>query len=421
MSYPVRAFSCDNLGSKELAVSAAVGADNLPAGIVVPPGVYNVFGVRVDMTAEKLYRISDFNTRSVQVISYASDFDQLVTSISWLGQIGYDDIVWSPAMLAAARIRSINTTCGGYSRLAEAIFSQLGIPSRTVGGAAFAGFNGYDDGHTILEVQRDGQWVAFDFLLKYRFFATDGTPLSLLGLHDALRLNLPVDFFVIGPRSVPSDTSKYVWLQDAVRHHIRDWYKRIFEMVYVPSGNSFYMKYETAAEQSSIPPRGSIPVDRATYISTFYGPLAPPSNTYVGQQPNTTTPWGPGTYTVADMNLQLHAGSTVEKIGVYLNEPATVQIKILQQITPGSFAMMQSYPFSHPGGGWADFTIPGGYVVPSTAAICRPGFSANLPSVAFSTLGSRSFAAGDLPVGQLASFYNATNGSVCMRWTKAAP
>jgi hypothetical protein len=415
MTNAVRAFYCNKTGSNEITVSAATGADNLPAGIIVPPGVYNIFGVSVDMTTERLYRVSDFDTRSVQVISYASDFDALVTSIAWVGQIGYGDVTYSPAMLQAVRTRTISTTCGAISNVALNILAQVGIVSRECGGAAFAGFNGYDDGHTLLEVQRDGQWVAFDFLLKYRFFAADGvTPLSLLGLHDALRSNQPVVFSPMIPAIAPADTSKYIWLHDYIRSNTRAWYKRIFELVYQPSGGETHVMYETEAERVSIPPRGSIPIDRATYIANFYAPIS--NRTFVGQFPNTTSGWG-ALYTVADTNLQLHAGETVESIGLHLNSPASLKIKILQQITTGSFAVMQSYPFSHPGGGWVDCPIPGGYVVPASG-IYRPGISASLGTESFSTIGSRAIFSGELPAGQSGAFSYATNGGICMRWTR---
>lgn len=413
MPNAVRAFASDNLGTQELAVSAASGADNLPSGLIISPGIYNVFGVTVDMTEERFYDVTDFDARSVRVIVYASDFDKLVSSIAWAsGQIGYADVTYSAAMLQAVRTRVIDTTCGAISMVAQSLLAEVNIPSRWTGGAAFAGFNNYDDGHTILEVRHGGKWIAIDFLMKLRFFAADGvTPLSHLELHDALTANLPVVFSPIMPWVAPANTSKYSSLHNWIRSNPLVWYKRIFEMVYVPSGGSIFMKYDSPAQQASIPPRGSIPVSRANYIADFYG------KTFVGQQPNTTSSWG-ALYTVADTNLQIYPGENVASIGAYLDSPAAVQMKVMKQITPQSHSAMVSYLFAHPGGGWADFTIPGGYVAPAIG-LHRPGMSANPGTVPFSTVGTRAIFVGDLPAGQSGAFSYATNGGIAMRWTAA--
>lgn len=133
------------------------------------------------------------------------------------------------------------------------------------------------------------------------------------------------------------------------------------------------------------------------------------------QQPNGTNAFPASMITLIDKEMDLPNSGTVEKIGVYFNNPKTVNFKIAKQNAANNFDILESHSFSHPGGGWADITLPAAFSVPATGTY-RVGVSGFIGSEAFA-FGSydRAQGSGDA-VGAGVSITARVDGAVCMRW-----
>ncbi len=412
---PVRSFACDQTCT-EIAATPVVGADTLPSGNIVAPAVYTIFGSSVDMTTERLYRTADFNTRSAQVISYASDVSAFVRSLAWLTQDSdNDDGITVSTALSRSRTGTLGRTCGGVSAMAMSLLSQTNIPARETNGLTDSVLNAYDNGHTINEVWI-GQWVAVDLDMKLRFYL-DGVPLSTLGLHDAVFNNQTITFSNLIDGSVKTNSDfKYGWYVDWIRSNLASWYTRMFAMLQFPNGTGYDVMYENATQQAAIAAYGDSsfhPISRTDFLAKYY------SKTHAGATANTTTGWG-GLYTVYDRTTQLYPGAVVHSIGLNLaNAHTGLKIKIGKENSSTNFDDAYEFSVNHPGGGMVDFVLPADFTIPATG-FYRPGISGNLPSAPaeiFCSVGSRAVASGDV-TGTGKTFSAASDGTICMRWTE---
>ena len=415
---PVRAFHCGPFGCNEFAVGAATGADNLPAGNIVPQGTYNVFGVSVDMTGEGLYRVSDFAGQSVQVITFAGDIETLISAIGWMSQTGYSDgVTYGSGFQTTVRSRNLSTSCGATAGLAQTIMAQCGIMTRSVGGLATGlPLNSYDNGHTIAEVWFPSlqKWVAVDFLMKYFFENSSHDLINMLEMHDIVYGGGVLNLRSFGPPVGAADAggNQYLWLHHAILTNPTAWYAKSFQIPYIQNGYAYQAMYENAAQQALIPQLGGYQaLSRSSWVATFYG------NTLFSEPPHPTTKAGWGALTTMfDPGLFLLPGSTLTSIGATLDSAQSVEFKVLQKISANVWKAVAGCSFSHPGG-TASQSIS--FAVPSTG-VYVPSIAANPPGAeAFSVIGVRDYVSGNLAVNSQATFNRVTNGAICLRYTVA--
>lgn len=426
---PIRAFHCLDQ-CQEIAVGAAASPDSLPATMVVAPGVYTALGRQIDMATEGLYRITNFAGSSVQVISYASDIDALIRGIAWLSQHGDadDDSTSAATSLARARTRTVSHTCGDVGPMAQAILTQAGVQSRVVNGLTMQPLNGYDNGHTLLEIIADEQWCLIDPDSGVDYWVPDGSGgvkrASLLDVRDHLSAG-DVTVRPLTNRLLGCDAKfGLAWLYDALRSNPLLFVQREFAIPYIWTGSQYHALCETSAETeraTSYSP-AFVPMSRAAFVAAYYSGLPAPEVHY-GATANTLTGWG-GVYTIVDRSMALIPGKTVASIGVFLNQARSdLVVKIFKENAPGNYDVVHSSaPGSHPGGGWyGDIAVSPNFVVPSTGTY-RVGICANLPSTpaeAFCTAGARALKVGNA-VGAGVTFSAASDGTIAMRWMEAA-
>jgi len=414
---PVRAFHCGPFGCNEFAVSAATGPDNLPAGNIVPQGTYNVFGVSVDMTGEGLYRVTDFAGRAVQVLTFAGDIETLISAIGWMSQTGYSDgVTYGASFQSSIRSHNLSTSCGATAGFAATIMAQCGIMTRSVGGlAANLPLNSYDNGHTILEYWNGSKFIAIDFLMKLRFRNAAGDLLNMLEMHDIVFNGGALTVEGFGPPIGAADAggNQYLWLHHAILTNPEAWFAKTFQIPYIQNGYAYQAMYENAAQQALIAQLGGYQaLSRASWVATFYG------KTIFGEPPHPTTKAGWGALTTMfDPGLFLLPGETVTSLSATLDSAQLVDFKILEKVAGNTWKAVASYSFAHPGGGNAGPLIS--FTVPNTGCYV-PAIAANPPAAeAFSVVGVRDYAGGNLAVGSQAGFGRVTNGAICLRYSIA--
>jgi hypothetical protein len=99
---------------------------------------------------------------------------------------------------------------------------------------------------------------------------------------------------------------------------------------------------------------------------------------------------GPNTvarnYTGIDRGYSIPGGTVVQKVGVFATAAMTGKIKIALEVSTTQYSIVVDVAVNHPGGGWADVSLPTPYTIPSTgtyrmgAYFSGSGTTANYPA-----------------------------------------
>lgn len=158
----------------------------------------------------------------------------------------------------------------------------------------------------------------------------------------------------------------------------------------------------------------------ATYDATndWYVP-AVTGGTTAGQ----ATTSGSGTlsaaFTVFDKSFAVPAGTPVQKVGVFSSSATTGKIKIALEVSATEYSIVKEVSFTHPGSGWLDVDVPGGYTIPASGtyrlgAYFAGGATSGFPSV------SRAYKSGDSTGANQTGFTSDTGGAYPLRYTFGA-
>ncbi|QIG73346.1 concanavalin A-like lectin/glucanase protein [Rhizobium phage RHph_Y5A] len=97
--------------------------------------------------------------------------------------------------------------------------------------------------------------------------------------------------------------------------------------------------------------------------------FTPTGTTITTAPPNAATGTQSSTYTIVDRALAIPNNTTVVSVGVYNVSAATLTFKITRRTATGTYDILASYTFSHPGGGWYDYVLPTPYLTPTTGTL----------------------------------------------------
>ncbi|QIG67840.1 concanavalin A-like lectin/glucanase protein [Rhizobium phage RHph_Y60] len=75
------------------------------------------------------------------------------------------------------------------------------------------------------------------------------------------------------------------------------------------------------------------------------------------------------TYTIVDRSLSIPNNITVVSVGIYCSAAISATFKIVRRTAAGTYDVLATYPFSHPGGGWYDYVLPTPYLTPTTGTL----------------------------------------------------
>lgn len=134
-----------------------------PDYLLMNPGIYEFNGAQHDCMKEGLYRYYNVPLVNTQRIVYTGSIDVLMHSISWIQKHGYrDDIKSFHSLMALAKIRNIYMTCGSISLFTCNLLDMLGIENRFILFLTLEPWNGFNNGHSCVEIKRNGEWELWD-------------------------------------------------------------------------------------------------------------------------------------------------------------------------------------------------------------------------------------------------------------------
>lgn len=163
---------------------------SLPNALVIPPGNYRFLDQTYRLKKEGLYRFIDPYGENHQRIVFEQDVHALLSALAWITTHGErDNSLPQTALLYAARTRKLSLTCGGIVGMTRTLLDEYSIPSRAVHTFPLQDFDGFDDGHVMLEVYRNDlkRWVLYDLDNNLMFTdEKDDQALSLMELVESL-------------------------------------------------------------------------------------------------------------------------------------------------------------------------------------------------------------------------------------------
>jgi hypothetical protein len=259
---PFRGYriTCDGVSRLDpRSAEEAAAAPELSKGLPVDDGVYRFGDAVFRIDGPGVYRFYQVGGPSRQKLRPPADLDALLRLIGWLWCYGsVDEGAPSPAPLEGVDVRPPYLACSRLAFLAAAVLRRCGYQAREAALMAGRGWNGYDDGHTLVEV-RDPQrgWMAYDPSF-HRLFELNGRRLSLAAFNQAL-LN-DEDWRLIPLPGAPgggpfrgSDGEDYAfWLAERQLSEtaLREWYRGLAGVPMIYDVDRFYARFEDAPTEA---------------------------------------------------------------------------------------------------------------------------------------------------------------------------
>lgn len=221
----------------------------LPDSIVVSPGRYRFkIGDRliaISALHDGLYQVSypGKGTRQFVVWRRRNGVETLLRNLTGLYSHGTrDDRATTELLLELVRTRPLSATCGSVVNLLVEVLRQLGVPSRRVLTTTLETFNGYDDGHVLLEIRFGGRWHLYDPDLGVRFVsgaqslsAYDIASGQRARFNSSIRFYAPERQMAIDSGSlVASDGFDFTFMEVRSRlsyTSIERWYQRVLGLI----------------------------------------------------------------------------------------------------------------------------------------------------------------------------------------------
>lgn len=216
-------------------------APSLPKTLIVRSGYYQFMGKVFYLKEAGLYRFMTKGINTEQRIVHDGDVKKLLSSIAWIASQGSTDNTLSLERLEKeALTRNISVTCGLNVRFAEYLLKNLGINARSVATFTLDTWDGYDDGHFMLEVFLPDvkKWVLYDMVAK-AYFERHGQMLSLIELYYYAKTS----DFDIKPISNTTKIdlatfSAYSFFMDGILNNPKPWYAHIMHILMM--GNDYF-------------------------------------------------------------------------------------------------------------------------------------------------------------------------------------
>lgn len=248
----------------------------LPETLLLKPGKYIYENQSYELTQEGLYRFILPEKNSYQKIIYAGNVEKLMSSLAWLVMHGEaDDKLKYDKLLKKASKKKLILTCESIAKFAHKFLSDIGIKSRIVGARTLDKWNTYDNGHYLVEVFRSDldKWVLYD-LDSDAYFVKDGRALSLIEYIDCDTYEvIPISSDIKSDRGISK--FDFTFIEEARLVNLKQWYKRIMQLIYIDDGNINYSSCQPLTENiiKQYTP-GAFPtinfLSRENFIKKFY-------------------------------------------------------------------------------------------------------------------------------------------------------
>lgn len=206
-------------------------------------------GVEYDMNIEGYYYLVDFHKNiSRNFIIFNNNVKSLLSSLSWLHVHGYLDDKYAlntNKMINKLKTKKLSLTCMGISYFAYNILQNYNINSRIVQFSTAEDWNTYNNGHTLLEVKINKQWILFDIDMN-RVFKLNNRYMNILDFFDNINFD-DIQFEIlstelnIDSQNLSSGSISYHGFADYTYKHIAKYYKRIMQIPIIIEDKKMYV------------------------------------------------------------------------------------------------------------------------------------------------------------------------------------
>ena len=125
---------------------------------------------------------------------------EVIREISARHAHGYPDHYPSVEEMSEAAVKGpVVSTCGPVSEWTVALLQAAGYEARVVSTETLEPPNGWNDGHVLIEVRIDGEWIAYDVDRKFQPTDANGDGLSLA----SWMARIPTGDYLIRPLQYP--------------------------------------------------------------------------------------------------------------------------------------------------------------------------------------------------------------------------
>lgn len=210
----------------------------LPSTLIISPNSYIKHRQVHECYEEGIYRFVSYPNGSVQRIVYNGNVLVLLESMTWLHLHGYrDNYLTTEQALEKAKIEKLSMTCQPICCFFRDVLKSCGINARTVSFITLEPPNGYNDGHRMLEVEIDGDYVCVDVTTR-SYFRRSGKLLSaeeLLehGIDDVEIVQFS-DAPILSYNDLRYNNHDFTLEDEEIffkNGNIRDWYRRICQSI----------------------------------------------------------------------------------------------------------------------------------------------------------------------------------------------
>jgi hypothetical protein len=240
----------------------------LPNVLLIKPGVYSVDGQTYDVR-EGLFRVFRPNGSGEQRVVFKDDKELLIESLTWIKSHGdINDDLFLEQLRSRAKTHKLVITCGTASKLIQSLLRDAGIESRIVVTMTLEKLNGYDNGHTMLEVNLGGKWVLYDF--DNNVYFENGHPLSFEEFI-AARGNYAIKPISNAPAlTVDRGKSDTTFYSEAVYSNLKEWYARVDDVGMIEMEGDYFFPDIPQRKQVESYSNLYKPMPRDEFMRTFY-------------------------------------------------------------------------------------------------------------------------------------------------------
>jgi len=258
---------------------------NIPSKLVIPTGIYSIYGNVYDLQNEGLYRFVFPGIENSQRIVYdGKNIENLLSAISWIYSHGNSDSGKSFDELNQKAMHSkIFGICSTISFWILETLQEQNITARLVQTITLDEWNTYDNGHTMIEVYRDDlkKWVIYD-LDNNAFFTYNGIPLSLVEFANHIQYDDYEIVYISSDTKVDISNFKssdnnydYAFVAESISSNedtLRNWYNRVIQ---VPLIQNEDLEFYFSDSQNQIKIENYAPnyhfIEETKFLNEFYG------------------------------------------------------------------------------------------------------------------------------------------------------
>lgn len=260
-------------------------AQSLPQKLVIPSGVYMIYGNVYNLEKEGIYRFVFPGIENSQRIVYdGENIEHLLSAVSWIYTHGNSDSDKNYDELNKKAMNSkIYGICNTISIWILKTLEAHNTSARLVQTMTLDEWNTYDNSHTMIEVYRNdlNKWVLYD-LDNNAYFTDDGIPLSLYEFVDKVQNDdyeikfLASDTKLDISNFKSSDKSyDFGFIAESITSNessLRNWYKRIAQ---VPLIQDTDFEFYFPDDQNRIKIEKFAPnykfIEKEKFLNQFYG------------------------------------------------------------------------------------------------------------------------------------------------------